>query len=443
MKRKQIQANLQRAIHQRTIDGDARGRRGINAVTDAAKRQWLNLQAIIKRKGSAAEINACLKKLAADVTASVEPVLMDTAEWGFDTAYQVWVDHLPAEWWKLALRDDPEAVLMEALQFNFPEPGGPGPTGKSKEGKRSATEKLFGRPKPKPSKPLPPAAKEVKAIPAGKPAALPKKKQVAPATAVRVKKYVRPDRSGMLKIVRSRGWKSRLDKWSSKITNKDKVAELIAQGFEKGYSAERIAKQVKPFVQGFTASARRIVRTEMARIENQMMEQTFKRFESIIEGYQVINPLDEVTRPTHAIRAGRIYWVDGRKKPSAADRPELPDEANCRCGYAPILTAPAPAELLNGPRVDTRTYADWFNRQPDEAKKKTVGAGVWKELKKRNKRPSFYDAVDPKTGQIINIDDLRNERPASTLSRRKKNKAAMAKNVAAAKKSLKYWPPES
>jgi hypothetical protein len=128
-----------------------------------------------------------------------------------------------------------------------------------------------------------------------------------------------------------------------------------------------------------------------------------REFASIIDGYQIINPLDERTRPTHAVRAGRVYWNDRRKTPHAEDRPALPDAANCRCTYAPVLNAPAPEELLNGPRVDTRTYAGFFNKLTDKEKAKIVGADRWDLMKSKTRNPSWWDSIDPKTGRFVSV----------------------------------------
>jgi SPP1 gp7 family putative phage head morphogenesis protein len=152
------------------------------------------------------------------------------------------------------------------------------------------------------------------------------------------------------KIIKSGKYKERMEKWSKQITNKKEVADIIAKGVAKGESLEQIAKKLEPHVRNLSSSAMRIARTEAARIHNEVAEKSFENYAELIVGYRVINPLDEVTRPHHRKRAteenanglrGRIYWKEGHKpkgaKYSAASRPSLPDEPNCRCGYAPVL----------------------------------------------------------------------------------------------------------
>lgn len=453
MNRQDIQNNLAAAIASRSIEGDTVGEQRVEAITDICRRHWLQLAGLIKRGPKAATpaaVNAILQGMTTAVESAIEPVFLEAAGRGFDTAFEVWVDYLPRSWWKLAFRDDAQLNLLEAADFLSFGYGDPGDLPGKQSGKRSASSK-FRKYGSKPSKPpannkpfkgeaKPPVGKSGKSKPASKPKPLPAKAKVKPVTASRVKAKIKPTPRDTLKIIRSRGWKSRLEKWSAEITDKDNVAATIAKGFDKGWTFERIVKAVKPDVQNYTSSARRIVRTELARIENQMMEDVFRAFNDIIDGFQIINPLDERTRPTHGIRAGRIYWNDPKRKPHASERPELPDAPNCRCCYAPILSAPAPAELLKGPRPDSRSYAAWFNDQPDKVKAKVVGRERWDAVKGHTKRPSLYDFTDRKNGRFLNPGTLKKPRPSGA---REAAKAAKNADLSAAKKSKKFWPAKS
>ena len=454
MNRRTIQENLASAISYRALQGDTVGEQRVESITDICRRHWLQLVGLIKRGPKAATpaaVNAILQGMTTAVAAAIEPVLLEAAGRGFDSAFEVWVDYLPRTWWKLAFRDDAQLNLLEAaddfVSFNYGDPGDlPGKeSGKrsassrfrkygSKKSKPPATDKVF-----KPDEPKPAVGKSGK-FSSKKPKPLKKADKVRPVTASRIKAKIKPTPRDTLKIIRSRGWKSRLEKWSAEITDKDNVAATIAKGFDKGWSFERIVKAVKPDVQNYTSSARRIVRTELARIENQMMEDVFAAFNDIIDGFQIINPLDERTRPTHGIRAGRIYWNDKKRKPHASERPELPDAPNCRCCYAPILSAPAPAELLKGPRPDSRSYAAWFNDQPDDVKAKVVGRKRWAAVKSHTTRPSLYDFTDKKSGRFLSPGTLKKPRPAGA---REAAKAAKKADLSAAKKSSKFWPAKS
>ncbi len=160
----------------------------------------------------------------------------------------------------------------------------------------------------------------------------------------------KPTTTTNLKIVKAGKYRERLEKWSKQITNKKAVAEEIAKRVAAGQSLEKIAKAIEPHVRNISSSAMRIARTETARIHNEVAELNWNEYDSLIAGFRVINPLDEVTRPTHRARAseknrgqpqGRIYWkpefAPKGAKYFVEDRPSLPDEPNCRCGYTPVF----------------------------------------------------------------------------------------------------------
>lgn len=434
--RKQIEKALGQAIAERAREGDRRGRAAVNVVTDAVKRGWLEVVAAIKKGNPKPEhIRDILRRTAAGAEAAIEQSLAASVSWGFDSAYQIWVDNLPAAWWKIAFRDDPETLLEGVVEFDFDEPGGPGPNAPGPRSAVAAIRAKRGLPKSKPTA----NPQKGKFNPAGKlPAGKPKKvsKPVSKKTAERIKAATKPKPDEILRLVRSRGWKARMRKWSKKLIDLDKVAEKIADGFRKKKTIDQIVRSIKPHVQGFAASGRRVVRTELSRIENRLLEKTFAKFSGIIAGFQIINPLDERTRPTHGIRAGKIYWTDGKRKPSADDRPELPDAPNCRCTYAPILTAPAPEELKNGPKPDPRTYAAWFNNQDDKTKRRIVGADKWKIVKGYKAKPSLFDFTSKDSTRFLSNATLKKQ----SETRRQTAKKAKTKDVQTAKKSLKFWP---
>jgi SPP1 gp7 family putative phage head morphogenesis protein len=154
-------------------------------------------------------------------------------------------------------------------------------------------------------------------------------------------------------IIKSGDYAKRMEKWSKQITNSSAVANAIAKGVAAEKDLKDIAKEIEPYVRNLSSSAMRIVRTEAARIHNEIAEQNFAQYDTLIAGYRVINPLDERTRPEHRKRAseknangliGRIYWkpeyAPKGAKWFAADRPSLPDAPNCRCGYVPVMIDP-------------------------------------------------------------------------------------------------------
>lgn len=370
----------------------------LESVTRVVLQAWGMLMAAAgTRTPGAAEAKArsVLQQLERQLEAAVADSLGRCATKSYETAFQCWVDGLPKQYWKHAFPDDPDIVLFEAEDDD-------------------ANDFLLQRRALKtPAKPRLPKQ-------------TPSKKTIAKAKQP-------PSRSEVRSIVNQGGYKRRLKRWSRKISDRDLVAQKIADGVAKGKTQEQIARSIQPHVQSLASSARRIVRTEAARINNLMAERTYEQFDEIIRGFQIVAILDAVTRPHHAARHGTIFWKKGR--PNAANRPSLPDEPNCRCTYAPVLDDLSNAELVGGPAIDTRTYSGWFQRQPEAVKKKVVGTARWNAVKDKGGRPAWTDFLDPKTGRLADVDDLESatrrqiERKRDRLNRKLQKRRRVAKKA--------------
>lgn len=217
------------------------------------------------------------------------------------------------------------------------------------------------------------------------------------------KRVVKPlTENEIFKIVRSGRYGERLRKWASTLTRADKVARILAQGIANELSVNEIAASIAPYVKNYADAAKRILKTEAARIHNEILENTFEQFDDIIVGYQIIAILDDRTRPHHATRHGKIWYV--HKFPYASDRPGLPDEPNCRCTYTVLLRDGVRGHGV--PASSTRLYSTWFDRQAVATKQKIVGKARWKAVKEKIPRPSWNDFVNPSTGRLIKTDTL-------------------------------------
>jgi len=358
---------------------------GVTRITGITEQLWFQilkgLQTTDSRsyKQNVIHFRGVFTKYLSAMRVRTEGTLLRIASTSYTRIFNAWSNTLPSVYWKLAFPDDPAIVLLEA-------------------------EQIFGDTKRDIEKPKAPKPKYKKGS----------KKTVKQASEP-------PNSKRVLEIVRSNDWEKRFDKWSNLVTSKDKIAKAIASGVASGKSTEEVAKKVLPHVKRVHASAIRIVRTESARIHNQMAEETFKQFDSIIGGYQVLNPLDERTRPYHAQRAGRIYWKDQRRKWNVSNRPELPDAPNCRCTYAPVLKKAAPKNLAIGPPVDTDLYAGWFNRQSDATKRRVVGVTRFNAMKRKGIiHPSWYDFISPETGRLEQQSKLGRLSKKRILARRTK-----------------------
>lgn len=119
----------------------------------------------------------------------------------------------------------------------------------------------------------------------------------------------------------------RLEMLSHTITDKDVLARKFASSVSAGDLPRDTMLAILPQVNGGKVSAQRIARTELARVANGMAEETFADCADVIDGYQIHAIMDVVTRPEHAARNGRIWYVNG--VPPASERPTLPDSYNC------------------------------------------------------------------------------------------------------------------
>jgi len=366
-------------------------------VTDVVVRAWRQLLAAATGTPAAAQRRAqsILSRLGSDLEAAVGSALQRSTTASYATAYQCWVDGLPKAYWKHAFPDDPEIVLFEAED--------------------DEANDLFLQRRALKTPARPRLAKQ-----------LPSKKTIAKAKEP-------PTAAEVRSIINQGGYKRRLKKWSKKISDRDLVAQKIADGVAKGKTQEQIAKSIRPHVESLASSARRIIRTEAARISNLMAERTYAQFSEVIRGFQIVAILDMVTRAHHAARHGTIFWKKGR--PNAASRPVLPDEPNCRCTYAPVLDDLSNADLIGGPAIDTRTYSAWFRRQPEEVKRKVVGKARWNAVKEKGGRPAWADFLDPKTGRLADTDDLEDatrkqiERKRARINRTLQKRRRTAKKV--------------
>jgi SPP1 gp7 family putative phage head morphogenesis protein len=180
-------------------------------------------------------------------------------------------------------------------------------------------------------------------------------------------------------------WQQRLGDLSHKVADMDRLAGTLATGASSGMGQAELKRQIQPIVQNISSSASRIARTEGLRIATSAQREQYADLGDMLAGVQIVATLDENTRPAHAARNGRIYWMDKRKKPSIDELPMLPDEPNCRCYDTPVLHPPE--EFKNDPQLqadfqnaagnaipDPQVYSQWFDQADVGRRKMAVGA---------------------------------------------------------------------
>lgn len=196
--------------------------------------------------------------------------------------------------------------------------------------------------------------------------------------------------------VNGKTWRERLSTMTSQRISSARVAKAVAVAYSAGGNIEDVRRAIRPLVQSSAAAARTIARTESVRVANAMAERSMSQAGSALLGYTYNATLDDVVRPEHAARNGRVYKV-GEK------RIELPDGPNCRCWYTPILSSDVKVFGRPGslPPEASKVvaFASWFDQQTPGRRIAIVGEKVYRAaaLKAGVAVPSWEDvgAVSP------------------------------------------------
>ncbi len=227
----------------------------------------------------------------------------------------------------------------------------------------------------------------------------------------------------------------------SKLVDPDRVANALVTGYAEGKNVAQLAKDVLPHVEGgIKASARRIARTEGLRIANTMQRESYKDLGDLMIGLQILETLDQNTRPHHALRHGTIYYINGT--PPIEEAPDLPDEPNCRGFDVPVLRPPE--ELANDPVMapvfqnaaghaipDPVTYSQWWQSADVGRQKIAVGTGRYNAMASKlggTREPEWEDFIDAK-GRRLKVAELKGETVEEREARRQEVFAAMAERV--------------
>lgn len=226
----------------------------------------------------------------------------------------------------------------------------------------------------------------------------------------------------ILRPVDGVSWPQRVQALSRLVQDPGAVARTLRDGYAAGETLDQLSRRVKPLADNFASSAKRIARTEGSRIAEQVQRETYDSLGDLMAGLQIIATLDERTRPAHRLWHGRIYWKEGRKKPSIEEFPDLPAGPNCRCTSVPVLKPPK--EFENDPAVraefqnasgdtipDPSAYSDWF-RQADRGRRiLAVGAKRYQTVQRLlgGREPEWKDFIDA-DGNLLSVSQLQGEK---------------------------------
>lgn len=228
--------------------------------------------------------------------------------------------------------------------------------------------------------------------------------------------------------VQGRTWIERLEGATRTSASPQQIASTVAIGFAGGKTAQEIARDLLPVVDGVRSTARRIARTESLRVSHEVQMRAWDGLGDLCIGFQIHATLDQNTRPEHAARNGIIYYKHPTGNQRSVDEmPRPPLEAdgriawNCRCHTSPIL-APDRSIADDAGRMavftdaeeqlvpDPLTYSEWFDRAPLAARQTAVGVRRYKVVSDAlGASPSWEYFIDPDQGGIMPMASLRDE----------------------------------
>jgi SPP1 gp7 family putative phage head morphogenesis protein len=252
-------------------------------------------------------------------------------------------------------------------------------------------------------------------------------------------------------------WEQRLDSATRTSATPEKLAQIVGDGVAAGRTAQQIAKELLPVVDGVRSSARRIARTESLRVVHEVQFEQWQGLGEMIAGYQIHSVMDERVRSSHALRNGHIYYVNPKPGQSGLDEcPHPPAEAdgtvaqNCRC-YLSVVLHPADyieespslkAVFTNAASEvipDPTDYRDWFSRVDEPRRRLAVGARRYAVVKERvGENPQWAAFIDPSTGSLMPMRTLADETSAQRSERIGEVNEAVARRAEMLRTVLTY-----
>lgn len=124
-------------------------------------------------------------------------------------------------------------------------------------------------------------------------------------------------------------WLDRLSGATRTSATPMQLATTVAAGVAGGKTAQEVAKDLLPIVDGVRSTARRIARTECYRVATEVQLANAAQLGDLLIGHQIFATIDENTRSWHSLRSGTIYYINpgpGQKGLKQMPRPPLEAE---------------------------------------------------------------------------------------------------------------------
>jgi SPP1 gp7 family putative phage head morphogenesis protein len=215
--------------------------------------------------------------------------------------------------------------------------------------------------------------------------------------------------------------------WTPRVISQ--IETGLVSGLASGENVDQLTKRIRGVTSSATYQARRIARTEGRRtLERDHLERSTAALGDLVVGIMYTAVMDDRTRPEHAALHGTIFTKDefgGFRDRQGRLAPELPDGANCRCSYVPVLKEP---DLPEPDRLafetttirlvpDLPTYQQVWEQASVATRRRMIGATRYDLLRERfgSADPTLALTID---GRLASLELIRRETVVDAYERR-------------------------
>jgi SPP1 gp7 family putative phage head morphogenesis protein len=130
------------------------------------------------------------------------------------------------------------------------------------------------------------------------------------------------------------------------------ASRVVLDGISRGQDRRQIGKELETLFGGWEVAARRVARTEGARVATALQLAASEEIPGLVIGYAVMAVLDSRTRPEHRKRSGTVFYRNpkpGQKGFGEMPRPPMEPDGTiahqCRCFLSPVFPTDTPDDL--------------------------------------------------------------------------------------------------
>lgn len=253
---------------------------------------------------------------------------------------------------------------------------------------------------------------------------------------------IEPLKKGIIEKIVLGGAKAiaRLMQTVKQAINPKKIADILVKGISQSKNRHQQARDLINELGIPRTAAKRLVRTEGARVATESNMQSYDKLGTAVIGYMIHATPNPDSRWWHRQRSGTVYYkepTEGQKGLDQMPRPpmeakdpkERPDGApevahNCLCFVSPVMSPLDEVDsflsrLANHKVVpDNLVYADWFSTTTEKLKRRAVGSRRFDLVTNlHGENASYFHYIDPHTGEMMSLDALAKETADETRKR--------------------------